>query len=475
MLEGTRSPFDPPAKDMHSMGLEVLDLVTRFIQDRYEAPTSDYSDLEPLLASLSRPPPAMGTPLAQLLDTVETAAGKGFDTANPGFVGYIPGGGLYASALADFVACAINRYTGVSMPAPALVQMEASILRWLCNLFGLPESSQGVLTPGGSMSNLSAIVTARSAMLGDRFLDGIIYASDEVHHSIAKSARIAGIPPHGLHIVASDDALHRDLGALREAVLEDRARGRRPFMVIASAGTINTGAIDALDGIATFADEEGLWFHVDAAYGGFFQLTDRGRHRLKGIERADSITLDPHKGLFLPYGTGCLLVRDGAALREAHESHAQYLPRPSDDPGLPDFSSFSPELTRDFRGLRLWLPLHLHGVATFVEALDQKLDLAAFVYAELNAVSQIDVPWAPELSLVAFRPRNASDQVAEEWLNRINSTGKMWLSSAPIRGRSHLRMCILSHRSHPQRIRDGVEIIRTTAISSAISGGEAPT
>lgn len=198
-------------------------------------------------------------------------------------------------------------------------------------------------------------------------------------------------------------------------------------------------------------------------YGGFFQLTERGREALHGIERADSITLDPHKGMFLPYGTGCLLARDGEALRHAHEVQANYLPRPSDDPGLPDFSSFSPELTRDFRGLRLWLPLHLHGVDAFVRALDEKLDLARFVYEALAAHPQLEAPWPPELSLVAFRPRNGTTEDAERLLDRLNSSGRLWFSSAPVRGDTFVRMCILSHRSHPGRIREAVEIIRSAA------------
>src|SRR3712207_4047120 len=180
--------------------------------------------------------------------------------------------------------------------------MEASILRWLCDLFGLPETSQGVLTPGGSMSTLSAVVTARTAKLGRDFLEGTVYVSDEVHHSVAKAARIAGLPEDALRVVASDDSLHIDLEALRAAIVQDRSRGRKPFMVVASAGTINTGAVDPLHDVAAVAEEENLWLHVDAAYGGFFQLTERGRKRLGGIEGADSITLDPHKGLFLPYG-----------------------------------------------------------------------------------------------------------------------------------------------------------------------------
>ena len=334
MAEVTRSPFDPSLREMRSMGDEVLDLATRFIEERYIAPTSDYSDLNALLVALGRPPPEKATPLSELLGTIKSAAGKGFDTANPGFVGYIPGGGLYASALADFVACVINRYTGLSRPAPALVQMEASILRWLCELFGLPDASQGVLTPGGSMSTFSAVVTARTAMLGERFLEGTIYVSDEAHHSIAKSARIAGLPANALRVVRSDQDLHMDLDALRGAIARDRSAGHKPFMIVASAGTINTGAIDPLDEVATIARDEGLWLHVDAAYGGFFQLTERGRKALRGIERASSITLDPHKGLFLPYGTGCLLVSDGGTLRDAHR------PMPITCPGSPTIPLF---------------------------------------------------------------------------------------------------------------------------------------
>lgn len=465
MAGKARSPFDPPLEAMRAMGDEVLDLVTGFIDERYEAATSDFESLEPLLSSLAQPPPAGPQPLSPLLGKIERAAGKGFDPANPGFVAYIPGGGLYASALADFIACAINRYTGISAPAPALVQIEASVLRWLCDSFDLPREAQGVLTPGGSMSNLSAIVTARTTMLGESFWNGRMYVSDEVHHSITKSARIAGLPASAVRVVGTDDLLRMDVDALRGAIAEDRAQGLTPFMVVGSAGTINTGAIDPLDDIADLAEREGIWFHVDGAYGGFFHLTERGRSRLRGIERADSITLDPHKGLFLPYGTGCLLVREGELLRRAHEVRAHYLPAVSEDPGLPDFSSFSPELTRDFRGLRLWLPLHLHGTETFVTALDEKLDLANLAYEELKSIEGLIVPWEPELSLVAFRPEGSGDE-AEALLDRINSTKRMWLSSAAFRGHRYLRMCILSHRSHPERIREGLRII-----SSAVATG----
>ncbi|MCU1673121.1 MAG: putative decarboxylase [Frankiales bacterium] len=438
------------------MGGAVVDLLSRFVDERYDARTSDYADLEPLLASLAGPPPAAPGDLGQLLSTVEHAASKGFDTANPGFVGYIPGGGLYSAALGDFIACVVNRYTGVAAPAPALVQLESSVLRWLCDAFGMPVGSQGVLTPGGSMSTLSAVVAARSTRLGEDFRGARLYVSDEVHHCVAKSAQIAGLPRDAVRVVRTDDHLRLDPAALREAIVEDRAAGLVPFMAVASAGTINTGVVDPLTAVADVCAEQDVWFHVDGAYGGFFQLTERGRVALAGIERADSIVLDPHKGLFLPYGTGCLLVRDREALRAAHEVQAHYLPPPSDDPGLPDFSAFSPELTRDFRGLRLWLPLHLHGTQAFVDALDEKLDLARELHGALSGLD-LELAGGPDLSLVAFRPLSADPDAL---LDRINGTGRMWLSSAPVRGRTFLRMCLLSHRTRRDRVEEAVQIIR---------------
>ena len=446
---------------MQEMGAAVVELASRFVDGRYDARNANYDDIAPLLDRLSSPPPDQGRDLGDLLSLVEAAAAKGFDTANPGFVGYIPGGGLYAAALGDFLACVVNRYTGVAQPAPALVALEASLLRWLCDVFGLPDTARGVLTPGGSMSTFSAVVAARTVRLGEQFLDGTLYVSGEVHHSVMKSAQIAGLPRDAVRVVPADANLRMDVEALRRAVADDRARGKRPFLVVASAGTINAGQVDPLEAVADLAAAEELWLHVDAAYGGFFQLTTRGRERLRGIERADTITLDPHKGLFLPYGTGCLLARDGAALRAAHEVVAHYLPTPSDDPALPDFSAYSPELTRDFRGLRLWLPLHLHGVDTFVRALDDKLDLAAYVHEELGAMPELEVPWTPDLSLVAFRPRGGTDEDALALLERVHASGRVWLSAAPIDGRTFLRVCILSHRSQRDRMEELVDIVRT--------------
>jgi aromatic-L-amino-acid/L-tryptophan decarboxylase len=250
-------------------------------------------------------------------------------------------------------------------------------------------------------------------------------------------------------------------------VAEDRAAGMRPFLVVPSAGTTNTGAIDPLDAIADVANHEGLWMHVDAAYGGFFQLTDRGRERFRGIERADSVTVDPHKGMFLPYGTGALVVRDGAALRDAHFEGAAYLQDLPPSGQLPNYSEYSTELSRDWRGLRVWMPLVLHGVGAFREALDEKLDLSDELDAAFRADPNLELPWATQLTVTPFRVRDGDDAANEELLRRINASKRVFLSSTRVHGRFTLRVCIVSHRTHRDRIRECIDIVREAAAAPA--------
>lgn len=264
-----------------------------------------------------------------------------------------------------------------------------------------------------------------------------------------------------------------DVAALDAAVSADRSAGLTPFCVVASAGTTNTGAVDPLSAVADLAAEHGLWLHVDAAYGGFFQLTARGRERLAGIDRADSITLDPHKSLFLPFGTGCLLVRDGQALRRAHSGDAASYLQDIDDVGLPDFADYGPELTRDFRGLRMWLPLQLHGVAAFRDTLDEKLDLAEHAFALLAADPGLEVLGAPDLSTFAFACRvrggdtDAADAATADLLARVNAEGRILMSSTRLRGRFAIRVSVLNHRTDRARIDEGLEAIRRHAAGSA--------
>jgi aromatic-L-amino-acid decarboxylase len=457
------SPFDLDPSSRRAIAEAAVDYVLGFIDGREDAPASDLDGAYELARALRRPPPEEGRPFKELLNEISDGANKAYDTAGPGYLAYIPGGGLFASAIGDLIACVTNRFINIAAPAPAFAQLEATVTRWLCDVFEFPAASQGVLTSGGSMANFSAVVTARTAKLGEDLAGGRVYASEHVHHSIAKSAMIAGLPHGGIRNVPCGSDLRMDLDALVAMIKEDRRAGCTPFLVVGSAGTVNTGAVDDLDGLADVAADNDLWFHVDGAYGGFFYLTAEGRETLHGVARADSITLDPHKGLFLPYGTGSLLVRDGALLKAAHNVEADYLPAVSTDPELPDFADYSLELSRDFRGLRVWLPLHLHGVSAFRAALAEKLELARLIHKRLVDVPSLEVPWEPQLSIVAFRPRDAENEVAQRLLDKINGSRRVFLSATDIGGAMYLRVCVLSHRTQRQRAEEAADIIARAA------------
>ena len=290
---------------------------------------------------------------------------------------------------------------------------------------------------------------------------------------MAKAARIAGFPERCLRSIPVDSRLRLRPDLLEAAIREDGARGLRPFLVVANAGTTNTGAIDPLPEIADIAARHGLWVHADAAYGGFFRLVPDGAARLAGLERCDSITLDPHKGMFLPYGTGCLLVRDPETLRRAHGGQAAYLQDLGHGDGEASFTEISPELSRDFRGLRVWLPIQLHGLRAFREQIQEKLDLARWAYDQLKHEPLFEMLDEPQLSIVAFAWRapggtggaggRDANSLGAELLRRVNARRRVFLSSTTIGGRYVLRLCVLSFRTHMDRMRDAVAALKEEA------------
>lgn len=407
-----------------------------------------------------------------IVELLERAVPASLNTAGPGYLAYIPGGGLPTAGLADLVADYVNRFTGFSFAAPALVRLEADVVAWLAREFGYGPDARGLLTTGGSLANFSAVVTARHDRLGDDadLRQGVGYTSTQAHHSVRKCFGLAGFPTANLREVAVDEALRMDPAALLEAVRADRDQGLRPFLVVAAAGTTNTGAVDPLPEIADICEAEGLWLHVDGAYGGAFVLCEEGRRALAGIERGDSVTVDPHKGMFLPYGTGCLLVRDGAKLRAAHQLGADYLQdleRMGGPQEIPSPAEYGPELSRDYRGLRLWLPLMLHGARAFREASAEKLHLTRRFHEGLEKLiaggAPVEIVAPPQLSIVPFRVRRGPGESLEAWnarnaafLEGINSRKRVFLSSTalPVEDGNAftLRVCVLSFRTHAEHV-----------------------
>jgi aromatic-L-amino-acid decarboxylase len=464
MTDPSQHPLELSTEEMRSLAGAALDRIVAHIGSLPEQPVSDTRGGFELARSLVEPMPEAGVPADELLDLIfDRAVRPTYNTASPGYLAFIPGGGLFHSAVADLIADSINRYTSIFVPAPALAQLEANVVAWFCQIAGYPPEARGTLTSGGSLANWTALVTARRARLPENFLQGRIYTSDQAHYSVAKGAILAGFPEANVRAVATDERFRLRPDALESVIEDDRRAGLTPFLIVASAGTTNTGAVDPLPELAGLAARHGLWLHVDAAYGGFFLLTDEGRRTMRGIELADSIVLDPHKGLFLPYGTGAVLVRDGQALRQAHSLTADYMPGLQDDPDRVDFSQYSPELSRPFRGLRVWLPFKMAGAGAFRAELEEKLELARFAADRVRAMAGIEMLAEPQLSLFAFRlapagvPESELDDLNHRFIERVNARQRVFLTGTRLHGRFALRICVLSFRTHRDRMEQALE------------------
>ena len=458
-------PLEPGSDDLRRMIDDAARRVVAHIESLPRQPTRNVDDATDFARSVIEPLPKRGEPFDKLLDFLfEEAIPRSFNTPHPGYLAYIPGGGIVHSAIADFIATAVNRYVGVFAAAPVLAQLEANVTRWFCEIVGYGKGSGGLLTPGGSVSNLIALITARKTQLGDDFARGTLYAGNQIHHSFQKAASLAGFPLANVREIDSDEMFRVRVDAMEEAIARDRAQGFKPFLIAGSAGTVGTGAVDDLAALADLADRENMWFHVDGAYGAFFVLTDRGRAAMRGIDRADSVVLDPHKTLFHPYGTGALVVRRLEDLRATHSMHASYLPQFQQEEELIDFAEISPELSRDFRGLRVWLPLKMFGIEPFRELLDEKLDLARWATAELRNVDGIEIVAEPQLSIVAFRHTRIDNR---RLLDAINRRRRVMMTGTTIGTEFVIRICVVSHRTHMDRMRMAIDDIRAAVAELA--------
>ena len=465
-----RSELELSESAMRAMVEQAMARIVPHIVSLPEQPAQDLLGADELALSLLEPLPQVGTNLESLLDLLfDQAVPKTLNTASPGYLAYIPSGGLFHSAVADLISDSVNRYVGIWAAAPALVQIEANVIRWFCEMVGYPKTAGGILTSGGSIANLTAIIAARVDRLPEDFLKGTLYTSSQAHHSVEKAAALAGFPARNVRSIETDERQRIRMDRLVERIAEDRAAGFMPFLLVMNAGTTNTGAVDDLDAAADLAAREGLWLHVDGAYGGFFILTERGRRMLHGIQRADSITLDPHKGLALPYGTGSLLVRDPPKLRQAHHASADYLQDMQVDEEKIDFSDLSPELSRPFRGLRVWLPMKLHGIGAFRDHLEEKLELARLALDELRTIPGVEITAEPQLSILAFRLKpQGMDQAGlnelnRSFLERINAPQRIYLTPTLLNGDFVIRIALLSFRTHRDRMLVGLEDIRAAA------------
>ncbi|MGK7311223.1 MAG: pyridoxal phosphate-dependent decarboxylase family protein [Candidatus Longimicrobiales bacterium M2_2A_002] len=369
------------------------------------------------------------------------------------FFAFVPSCPTWPGILGDFMAAGLNVFQGTWLESAGPSALELEVMGWFKEWLAYPESSAGLLMSGGSAANLAALVTARAARLGEEWRDGVIYASEETHSSVFRAARILGFAADRIRTVPDDEGHRIRPGALAEAVAGDRSRGLRPFLVVANGGATSTGAVDPLPAVADLCEEHGLWLHVDAAYGGFAILTDRGRRLLRGIDRADSVTLDPHKWLYQPFEAGCLMVRDGRRLTEAFRILPDYLQDTEleDRGAVPDdaevnFADRGPQLTRSWRALKVWLTLRYWGVDRVRAAIDRCVDLAEQAEERIRASESLELLTPATLGVVCFRGREGEAADVER-VERLSRSGVGMISSTRVRTEYALRLCILSHRT----------------------------
>jgi glutamate/tyrosine decarboxylase-like PLP-dependent enzyme len=486
-----RSPLDLDRAAMQALGRRVADLVAEHLATLRDQPVIATGIPADARRRIAAPPPEEGAPFDALLDAlVADVLPYAAREPHPGFMGYVPGCPTFPAVLGDWLATGYNLFAGVWPVAEGPNALELAVLDWFRAWVGMPAGTGGLLTNGGSGATLTAVVAARHAAAGDdaaRLPRLTLYASDQAHSAVQRAAWIAGVPRGNVRALPADERFRLRVPALRAAVAADRAAGLLPFAVAVSAGTTNTGAVDPIDEVADFCEAEGLWLHADAAYGGFAALTRRGAALLAGLGRCDSVALDPHKWLFVPFECGCLLARDPERLRAAFAVDPDYLRDVAsgggafDDPARSrvNFADYGEQLTRQSRALKVWLGVRYFGVAALRDAMDRAIDLAAHAERLVRAEPALEVLSPAQLGIVCFRARpgagaegdaGAADALNERVNAAVNATGRFLVSSTRLRGALALRLCVLGYRTTAADVEGAV---RAAAAAAAAAGARA--
>lgn len=475
-----RHPLELTAEEMRALGGRALEMAVRHFQDLRETPVASRLPSRAETSALLGAPfeEAGQDPLALLDLLARDVFPATFHTDHPRFYSFVPSPTNFVSVVGDLLASAHNVFMGHWLASSTASQVELVVVDWLRQLCGLPESGGGILLSGGSMANLAAVATAREVKQGGPDPAATVYCSDQTHSSLFKGLRILGFRRDQRRTVPTDAQLRLSLPDLRRLLAEDRAAGRRPLCVVANAGTTNTGAVDPLGELATLCAAEDLWLHVDGAYGAAAVLTERGRQALRGLERADSITLDPHKWLFQPYEIGCLLVRNAGSLRLAFrvddDDHADYLQdvtRHVRDEV--NFYDLGPQLTRSFRALKLWLSLRAFGLAAFRRAVEVGLEMADEAERALRADPRWEVVTPAQLGVITFRWRGggtasaaAVDALTQRVVDRLREDGYALVMSTALHGRPVLRLCPLHPGARAEEIRETIRRLTLFALEA---------
>ncbi len=457
-LESKRRSMNPDRDERKDLEALVEGLLSDAISKKESGPSFRLQPADETIVEedFEIQPSAIGmeAALTQLSDKIVS---YGVQIGHPNYMAYIPGSDNYLSALGDYLGAAINPYTGVAITNPGATVMQQALLSWIGGFLGYKDNFGGDITSGGSIANLTAIVTARDAhqIQPEDIRNTSVYYSSHAHHSVTKALHLAGMQYCQQRSINCNDDFAINLEELGKAIRQDKEAGLKPWLLVGNAGTTDTGTVDDLNGMADLAKEHGCWFHVDGAYGAAFALCDLGKQQLAGIERSDSVVLDPHKSLFLSFGCGVVLVKNGEALTRAHQFAGNYMrDKGVDEAHSP--ASNSAELTRPFRALRMWLPLAVLGTEPFEAALEEKMLLTLYAHEKLKKFDNLWLGPVPQLSILVFRynsgDKERDNQINEKLIDEIVTEGEFYISTTIINDMIVLRLAILTTRTNRQAV-----------------------
>lgn len=464
------SPLHLSPEAMRELGYRAVDALVARWSGLSEQPAWIGADRRDTQAWFAEAAPRSGRPPAEVLqEALDSALERAGRVDHPRFFAFVPSAPTWPGVIADFLASGYNVFQGTWLESAGPSQVELIVLDWFREWIGYPEGASGLLTSGGSAATLTALAAARLSREAEgRPRDKqVIYLSDQSHYSVARAARVVGIPRDHIRTLPTTANFRMDVEALGRALARDTREGFTPVAVVATAGTTNTGAVDPLGEIADICRDAGVWLHVDAAYGGFAFQSDRCTALFDGLDRADSITLDPHKWLFQPYEIGCLMAREPQNLVQAFRVIPEYLQDVELGAEHVNFADRGLQLTRSFRALKVWMSIQTFGVDAFTRAVDASLDLAERAEDWMREREDMEVLSPAALGVVCYRLNPRAGNLTEDQLAALNQavqedvvrSGLAMLSSTRINGHYSLRLCILNHATTWDDVRMTLEAV----------------
>ncbi|WP_425658489.1 pyridoxal phosphate-dependent decarboxylase family protein [Tenacibaculum ascidiaceicola] len=460
--------FDLSKEEMKSYGYKIVDIIAEHwatLEQKKPVASASRKEMDSIFLQEA---PNEGMSAEKVLDFVmDNVIPNSTVISHPKAYSFVPGPSNFISTMADSLATGFNIFSGGWMVSPAAAELEIVTMNWLLKMYNFPvEKGGGIFTSGGSMANLTALVTARRLKCGDDFSKAVIYLSDQAHSSNIKAIRVLGFKKEQIRILPTDLEFRISINKLKNAIAKDRLEGLQPFCYIASAGTTNTGTVDPLDEIADICEEEDLWFHIDGAYGGAAILAEKGAKALRGIERADSLTVDPHKWFYQPYEIGCLLVKDASWLSGTFSEKPEYLRDIEGNESEINFYDYGIQLTRRFRALKFYMSIKTYGLDAFKEAVTYNIQLADDVEKMLRKSRNWEIISPATLAVINFRynpiglnlDEKEIDELNQKISQKIMESREAFLVTTILNKQVVLRMCLINPKTTMDDIKETLEL-----------------